>query len=277
VRCLAAAVLAIAVMPMLAGAAEECGPAASPCAIVGGEYHIALPGNWSGGPAVIHLHGYGGSGAKVISNTDFVQGFLDRGYALIAPTGLPWEPGSPNDWSVCDGWTYDRDDIAFLSAVLEDASARFAVDRARVLLTGFSRGGSMVWDTACHGPGTARAYAPVAGAFWEPRPEGCQGAVDLFHTHGWTDRVVPLEGRSVGQNQFTQGDAFTSLVILRETLGCDPHMPDVTKVEGDLWLRSWEKCPMGRIDLMLHPGGHSIPPGWTARALDWFEARLAED
>jgi polyhydroxybutyrate depolymerase len=201
---------------------------------------------------------------------------------LIAPTALPWKPESTspnNDWSVRDGWKYVRDDIAFLSAVLDDASTRFGVDRSRVLMTGFSRGGSMAWDIACHAPGTVRAYAPVAGAFWEPRPETCKGPVDMFHTHGWTDRVVPLEGRSVGQNQFTQGDTFASLAILRGVLGCDPHMPDVTTVErdGDLWLRSWEKCPMGRIDLMLHPGGHGIPPGWLARVLDWFEARLAED
>jgi polyhydroxybutyrate depolymerase len=270
-----AVALAILLLTIPAGAAGACGAADAPCTVEGGAYHLALPEDWSGGPAVIHLHGYGGSGAKVIGNAGLVKGFLDRGYALIAPTGLPWQPGSPNDWSVRDGWTYKRDDIAFLTTVLDDAAARFAIDRARVLMTGFSRGGSMVWDVACHGPGTARAYAPVAGAFWEPLPEGCTGTADLFHTHGWTDRVVPIEGRSVAQGQFTQGDSFASLTILRQTLGCDPQMPDVTRTEGELWLRSWENCPIGRIDLMLHPGGHGIPPGWTARMLDWFEARLA--
>ena len=85
-----------------------------------------------------------------------------------------------------------RDDVA----EGHDAAAR-GVDRSRVLLAGFSRGGSMVWDVACHAPVTARAYAPVAGAFWEPLPASCQGGADLFQTHGWADRVIPLEGRSV--------------------------------------------------------------------------------
>jgi polyhydroxybutyrate depolymerase len=55
-------------------------------------------------------------------------------------------------------------------------------------------------------------------------------------------------------------------------------MPDAAPMEqdGGLWLRSWTKCSGGRLDLMLHPGGHEVPKGWLDRTLDWFEARQAE-
>ncbi len=160
--------------------------------------------------------------------------------------------------------------------MLDDAAAH-GVDRGRVLMAGFSRGASMVWDVACHAPDMARAYAPVAGAFWEPLPEGCQGGADLFHTHGWADRVIPLEGRSVAGGTVTQGDVFASLKILRAANGCETEQPDVSGIELDgIWRRTWSSCQRGQIELMLHPGPHGTPTGWLERALDWFEARLAE-
>ena len=65
-----------------------------------------------------------------------------------------------------DGTPPWRDEGAFARAVLDDLAQRYAVDRKRVLMTGFSRGGSMVWDIACHDPAGFAAFAPAAGAFW---------------------------------------------------------------------------------------------------------------
>lgn len=261
-------------------AAQACGTPEGECRIANGFYRLALPATGADGPvpAVIYLHGYSGSSAGIMKNAAMRRTLAARGIALIVPEGQP-TPGRPTrlNWSVRDGRGFARDDIAFLTEVLDDA-ARRGVDRDRVLLTGFSRGGSMVWDIACHAPGTARAYASVAGAFWEPLPERCAGPVALFHTHGWTDRTVPIEGRVVGGGARTQGDAFASLRLLRRALDCDPQMPDAAPMaeDGRLWLREWTSCRAGRIDLLLHPGGHSVPRGWLDRALDWFEARLAE-
>ncbi len=200
-----------------------------------------------------------------------------RGYALIVPEGRPTHgERSQKDWSVRDGSDYERDDIAFLSEIFDDAAKR-GVDRGRILLAGFSRGGSMVWDVACNAPRLARAYAPIAGAFWEPLPSGCTGGADLLHTHGWADRVIPLEGRSVAGGTLTQGDTFASLKILRAANQCPVEQPDQKLVDenGDL-IRVWNECPGGRIELWLHPGSHSMPRGWLTRALDWFEAGLPE-
>ncbi|PWE29347.1 hypothetical protein DDZ14_17315 [Maritimibacter sp. 55A14] len=163
--------------------AIDCGGEAQPCKIATGEYHIAVPEGWQGGSAIMHLHAYGSSGAKVLGNRDFMDRAMERGYAVIAPTALPWHENKPNDWAVRDGWlTYPRSDIGFLRDVLADASVRAGVDPERVLLTGFSRGGSMVWDVACLAPDLARAYAPVSGGFWLPMTEECMGPVHLLHT-----------------------------------------------------------------------------------------------
>ena len=278
-RSFVAVACAIAVSATAALAAGPCGEPEGTCPTEQGFYRLALPPDTdSPVPALLYLNGWGRSSADVMKNEPMRATLAARGYALIAPEGIP-RPGHPNrDWAVRDGAPFDRDDIPFLAEVLDDA-ARHGVDRERVLLAGFSRGGSMVWDVACHAPATARAYAPVAGAFWEPLPDRCDGPVDLYHVHGWSDRVAPLEGRSVAEGTLTQGDVFLSLRRLRATLGCDPHMPETAPVaaDGTRWLRLWDHCPEGRLDLMLHPGGHRIPEGWLERMLDWFEARLAEE
>lgn len=270
--------LFLALLATPAPAAESCGTPNGICPVAGGFYRLALPEGAQGPvPALVYLHGWGGSSEGVMKNAAMREALAARGYALIAPEGLPSAQHPNRDWGVRDGSVHPRDDLAFLAAVLDDA-ARRGVDRGRVLMAGFSRGASMVWDVACHAPTTARAYAPVAGAFWEPMPEACAGPVDLMHTHGWADRVVPLEGRAVAGGRLVQGDTFLSLRLLRQTLGCNPQMPDATPREADgaLWLRSWDHCPGGRLDLMLHPGGHGVPEAWLGRALDWFEARLAD-
>jgi len=278
---IASLALGAAFLVALTAPAQACGTPDSICTVASGEYRLAMPENRGGTvPAVVFLHGWGGSARGTMRNRAMMKLLSARGYALIAPEGLPGHGnhgGKQKNWSVRDGATYKRDDIAFLREVLADA-ATHGVDTDRVLLAGFSRGASMVWDVACHAPDLARAYAPVSGAFWLPLPKGCAGPVDLFHTHGWADRVVPLEGRSVAGGRLTQGDTFASLAILRAALGCRQRMPDRTEtLPGTILLRHWESCKSGRIDLMLHPGGHRVPKGWLPRALDWFEARLAED
>jgi polyhydroxybutyrate depolymerase len=255
---------------------QSCGDANIPCEVETGTYHIAVPEGKMRGMVVL-LHGGGGRG-KALLNTNLARQSQERGFVFVAPNGV--HPGHrfPNNWSVrADNSIFETDDIVFLGDVLDHVSETTGVDRSKALLAGFSRGGSMVWDVACYAPGLARAYAPSAGAFWDALPESCDGPVDLFHTHGWKDRTVPLEGRPLRDGAVHQGDVWASLKILRETNGCTSRQPTRSAVDGERWLKHWEDCDAGRIDLMLHPGGHGSPSGWAPRILDWFEARLAED
>lgn len=254
--------------------ALDCGGASQPCKTAAGKYHIAIPAEWQGGPAVLHLHGYGSSGAKIIGKESFVKRFTTRGYALIAPTGLPWHEGKPNDWAVRDGWqTYPRRDVIFLREVLADAVARAGVDPDRVLLTGFSRGGSMVWDMACLAPDFARAYAPAAGGFWQPMPKKCAGPSHILHVHGFADPMVPMEGRAWHNDEFditvTQADIWAGLQLWRRENRC-PSNAAKHDISDGLWRKRWE-CENGSLELVLHKGRHGLPRGWTTMVLDWFE------
>jgi polyhydroxybutyrate depolymerase len=265
-------VVLITVRPALA---LDCGGAAKPCKVAAGEYHIVVPAGWKGGPAVLHLHGYGGTGARVIRNKSFVAEFTARGYAVIAPTAAPWHKNKPTDWAVRDGWTtYPRNDVGFLRHVLADAVARARVDPDRVLLSGFSRGGSMVWEVACLAPDFARAYAPASGGFWLPMTKDCVGPVHMLHAHGFADKVVPLEGRKWRNAEFgvtvSQADLWEGLQLWRRENGCPSNAAEHDVTDG-LWRKRW-KCKRGSLQLVLHKGGHGLPNGWIKMALDWFES-----
>lgn len=259
------------------GAAQNCGSADNPCVLPSGTYHLRLPEDGVAiRGAVMMLHGGGGRGRSLLRSGLATQS-VARGFVFIAPNGFQEGQRFERNWAVrADNFTPPHDDVGFINDVMDAVAAAHGAPRDAMLLAGFSRGGSMAWDVACYAPDTARAYAPSAGAFWDTLPVSCEKPVDLFHTHGWDDRTVPLEGRPLWDGQIKQGDVWASLKIMRETNGCTNRQPSRSAVIDDRWWRHWEDCTAGRIDLMLHPGGHGSPRGWATTTLDWFEARLTE-
>ena len=252
--------------------AETCGGPGASCKLSGGEYHAALPEGKIRG-TLIFLHGFGGRGEGVVKNKRLLKPILARGYAVIAPQGLPFLPTSKGGaWNSFDS-ALRRDDVAFLNAVAADAASRFNLSRDNILIGGFSGGGMMTWRVACNQPSSFAAYAPIAGLLWRPLPSRCEGPVRMHHTHGWSDPVVPMEGRSVGGGIATQSDLFKGLDIIRNANGCARDDPDEYAEDGIYLSRKWTACASGSaLEFALHPGGHRIPKGWSTMALDWFEA-----
>lgn len=254
----------------------SCGPSSTEaCEIASGAYHLVLPDNPDNAPVALFLHGAGSNGANVMRNTRLVDAFLDRGFAVLAPSALPRRPGASGGvWSFYPGWN-GRDEPAFFQAAVADAAAQFGTSDDRVLLTGFSAGAFMVTYLACDTPNGFPAYAPLAGTFWEPLPSDCAGPVKLFQTHGWTDKTVPIEGRPLRNGTWLQGDVFASLEIWRRANDCPSMAPDEYKTTGTFMRRSWTDCAQdSALEFALHPGGHSIPAGWVDMVVDWFEDQV---
>ncbi|QBY01010.1 polyhydroxybutyrate depolymerase [Rhodophyticola sp. CCM32] len=268
--------LILACLPgaLLAGCLDD----PNPCEVPLGTYHLALPeGAETGLPAVMFLHGAGGTGMGAINNTGMSDTILGRGYAVIGPNGLDRPGRFGTGWYFHPDYPRARDEIAFLTQIRDDAAARFGIDADRVLLGGFSVGGSMTSYVACEAPDSFAAYAPVAGSFWRPHPESCAGPLRLLHTHGWRDRTVPLEGRPLGGGRIYQGDVWQAMQIWREVNGCDQMRADAFDTSGLFWIRRWDACTDATaLEFALHPGGHGIPQGWSDLALDWFEGLEAE-
>lgn len=268
---LIAALLSMMAAPALAG----CADLEDTCKTELGEYHIALPDGVENPPVLMFLHGAGGSGKMATG----MGAALDRGYALIGPQGIK-RPGSRfgASWSFHPERAEFRDEEAFLREVIADAAANHGIDPDRIVLGGFSIGGSMTSYLACSAPDLAAAYAPVGGSFWRPHPalDACAAPVKLLHTHGWRDTTVPLEGRLLGNGTIAQGDVFYGMQVWRAVNGCDNYRATDFQTDDRFWRRKWDKCAAGALEFVLHPGAHGVPRGWSDMTLDWFEALDAD-
>ena len=255
-----------------------CGDEEAACEIAGGTYHVELPEDRAEEPAALmFLHGWGSSGEGTLTMRGVVDAALERGYAVIAPDGIPREGRSGRTWAFHPERPQRRDEIAFLTAVRDDAAERFGLDPGRMLLAGFSIGGSMTSYLACAEPDAFAAYAPVSGSFWRPHPETCAGPVRLLHTHGWRDPVVPLEGRLLrgdsldAPNAVAQGDVWHAMDLWRQAGGCRLQADEFAS-DDTYWRKDWTSCSDGAaLGFALFDGGHGVPPGWADMALDWFE------
>lgn len=269
-RAWAALWMAVVAWSCLSGSATACPGRESACEIGEGDYFLRVPDTEPPAMLVLFLGGNGANAHRIALGSSVVAAFIAQGAAVAVPQGLPPYGEQAPNWAVRDGRRMPRDDLAFLQDVIADARARLGAEPVPVLLAGFSRGGSMIWDIACQVPAAADAYAPIAGGFWFPEPETCVGPVHLFHTHGFTDGVVPLEGRPVRDGTRRQGDVFTGLRLWRATNGCGSRA-DAHDIVDRVWTKRWTNCDAGSVTLMLHDGGHDVPGGWAETAIEWFE------
>jgi polyhydroxybutyrate depolymerase len=237
-----------------------------------GTYRAVAPAGWDGKrplPLVLYLHGYREDSVKVTANSDLVASVTALGALLVVPDGMDMS------WSFGGAPSHKRDDIAFLHGVVGDAEQRWPIDKARVFAAGFSIGGSMVWDLACHGANGFAAFLPFSGDFWTPYPEHCEtGPVDLRHTHAVNDHTFPMSGRPLF-GQFQQGDVHKGFAILEATDACAANF-DREAHEGELDCESWTTCGSGKqLEMCLHNGDHQIQPDWLHRSVEWALQRVA--
>jgi polyhydroxybutyrate depolymerase len=263
----AALVLPVVILAGSIDARAACLDDRAACKVATGRYHIAWPPGVSRDkkvPAVVALHSWGGTGAGLIQSGKMIKVLLSQGYAVIAPEGLARREGAGNSWEVQIA-TARRNDPAFIKSVADDAAARFNIDRGRMLLVGFSVGGSMVAYTACRYPSAFKGFAPVSGSFWQPQPATCAGPVNYLHSHGKSDNTMPLQGRVVGKG-LRQGNVLKGLDTFAAASGCGAP---TQSADGS---KRWTGCTSGRsVRLDFYPGGHSVPRGWANRVAQWFE------
>ena len=154
-------------------------------------YRIHHPTDLPAEPAlVLVLHGAGGSARQAEESYGWTALADREGFLVAHPDGLhrTW-----NTEGGCCGRAaaQDVDDVAFLTAVVEDVARRTTVDMDRVFVTGMSNGAMMSYTLACSTDIVA-AIAPVAGTMLgecaDPAP------VSVLHLHGTADAVVRMDG-----------------------------------------------------------------------------------
>jgi len=186
-------------------------------------------------PLAIFLHGYGNTatGAEAELTQGLNQYAEEFGFVMVYPQGTwfmssvdggdPWEVTSWNhisdgfdtgpDGPICTpsdvkapcppecgncgecGWTSCNDDVGFLRALVADVTGRWAVDSARVHISGFSNGAMMANRIACEASELFASVALVGGRL--ERGFECTPTehLPLLQVNGGADEAVPNDGR----------------------------------------------------------------------------------
>ena len=170
-------------------------------------------------PLVLNLHGSSGNGPGQLDYTGLRAVADANGFIVAAPNGaieLPQNPMPPNGswaWNVPGVPTTAgqmpppdaRDDVRFLSRVIDVIGDRLCTDPKRTYASGHSGGARMSSALACRIPGKIAAIAAGAGLragrpdpedVSVPEVEDCRPArpVPVVTWHGQQDTVNPYLG-----------------------------------------------------------------------------------
>lgn len=261
-------VLTLAGSLALATPAAACGPDTD-CQLGDRTYRIQMPGNADGSVgALIFSHGYRGSAKGTMRNKGLRALANEMGMALVATKSASQDwliPGVPENPAE-DG----SKEFEYYDAVIEDLKMRFGIDTDKLIASGFSAGGMMVWNLACHRGDAFAAFIPIAGTFWQPVPEACPSfPVNLVHIHGTSDKIVPIEGRKIAQTR--QGSVTEALALLKAEGGFGN--PSVKlEVDGDLGCKQWPDGNGKYLAFCTHPGGHSIKMDYLRMAISMLKS-----
>lgn len=235
----------------------------------------------AGAPLVVFLTGTGGTAAWADRETGWSKLAAREGFALAVPEALPPDPTAPpsflanpprwNDGSppLFDG--PQADDVAFLTAVLDDASGRFGTDPRRVFVTGFSNGAGMAFRFAAERAERVAAVAPVAGLCWVRDPKPAR-PVPTLYTVGTHDLLVPFRGGEVRlpwNNRLVRRPPVTeTLERWAVALGCSP-IPAVQR-EGTVRVERYPG-PVAFDAVTVAGLGHHWPAGPPSDAVNATE------
>lgn len=251
---------------LFAPSVQACGTD-SDCVIGDRTYRISMPESGATPVgAVIWAHGYGGSAEGAMRNTSLRNMVHAQGLALIAVQGvggtwdLPNGPRTPDSTGAAE--------FSYFNAVIADAQARFGIDATRLVASGFSAGGMMVWNLACAQPDVFVGFVPFSGTFWRQPPAQCASpAASMIHIHGDADDTVPLDGRAIGPTR--QGKVSEALEMYR-ALGAFETPQQAT--EGPLRCERSANQAGEVLEFCLFEGGHSFRTEHLAYALERLKA-----
>jgi poly(3-hydroxybutyrate) depolymerase len=194
------------------------------------QYYLNLPSGYTGRtpvPVVWEYHPLGGNAKQGLT----MYGLNSRltNVIFVSPQGLTsgGNAGFPN--------TSGQDEM-MTRAINAEMEAKYCIDKARYMATGFSYGGSMSFTAGCNMSDVFRAIAPMAGApisgatcarTKPARP------VAVWATHGDADTALPITlaqpmiDAIVGYNGCTTTTAPVSPSPCVEYQGCMPGYPVV--------------------------------------------------
>ena len=163
---------------------------------------IAHPGGTEPVPTVLALHGHGANGQDLVGLAPHLAG--GRTLWICPQAEFPVEPGFFGfTWFERDGSGQrasnepDRT-IEVVRSFIDEAFARYPVDRQRVVLLGFSQGGMLAYRIALSEPARFKGLAALSTTLSEEMAAGLElgegaSALPVLVQHGVEDPMISVD------------------------------------------------------------------------------------
>jgi polyhydroxybutyrate depolymerase len=164
-------------------------------------YTLRVPASYdrhAPAPLVILLHGYGSHAIGIESYLGFRALVETKGIFLAVPNGTVdargdrfWNAGD----ACCNLFDAKVDDVAYITALMDDVARKYAIDPKRVYVVGHSNGGFMAERLACDRASRIAAIVDIAGAASsETLHCSPSESVASLHVHGDADTIIRTSG-----------------------------------------------------------------------------------
>jgi polyhydroxybutyrate depolymerase len=220
-------------------------------------------------PVVLALHGATMNGAMMAWFSDLNRKADEAGFVAVYPNGtgsrssLFWNGGN-----CCGSAMEDNvDDVAFISALLDDLTRAYPVDPRRIYATGMSNGAIMAYRLASELSNRIAAIAPVAGAVGTQINQP-KRPLSVLHFHGTKDEYIPFLGgigeKSLSRTTFCSVDH--SIQTWVKLNGCEEKpRTDVLSKDSDELIVTRQSYEGGKggaeVSLVVIEGGGHTWPG----------------
>ncbi|MFO0600875.1 MAG: PHB depolymerase family esterase [Myxococcaceae bacterium] len=239
-------------------------------------------------PLVLELHGYTATGATQDAYFKFAALAQQKGFLLALPDGLVDGQGQHywNATDACCAFGAGPDDVAYLTAVIEDMKKRYTVDPKRIFVVGHSNGGFMAHRLACERSDLIAAVMSLAGAVWaDPTKCAPSSKISVLQVHGTLDGTIAYNGGAAVTGAPPFPGAETTVRTWATKNGCTGTTLDA--IGGDLDLvfdlplsetnrLQFTGCPSGAAaELWKINGGSHIPNfnnSWADTVYTWLSA-----
>lgn len=230
-------------------------------------------------PLVISLHALALWPAAQMETSRWNQVADENGFIVVYPSGT----GAVKAWRTFEPEPRPglREDVRFISQLIDALEAAYNIDPARIYANGFSNGGAMAAVLSCALPDRIAAVGTVAPAqdgalpwswFADCRP------VPMIQFHGTADPFVPYGGGLSWPTPRPFPSVLTWTAGWARRNRCGPNAIDVL-VAADASRLEYTGCAEG-ADVVLYtlrggghtwPGGKPLPEWWagpTSRSID---------
>lgn len=224
---------------------------------------------------VFHPSGQDGAAMQQVCGFEFERLADEHGFAVIYPDGFEFNWNDARRDAQYPARAQNIDDEGFVRALIARARDEHAIDPARVLATGYSSGGQLVFRLAMRMPSEIAAGAAIAASL--PTPENSEfpltaPAFPMLIINGTSDPMNPFRGGKVAlYGRFgSRGAVQSSMDSARAfalAQGCteDPHVfsgrdTETTSFSVTATSRAAASAtaPVSVLVAVKH-GGHQVP------------------